>query len=282
MLQIALPNKGSLSEDAVTLFKEAGYSCRRYGRELAVSDPANDIEFFFLRPRDIAVYVGDGILDLGITGRDLYIDSGVSVEELLALGFGKSSFYYALPADSSLSPDQFSGMRIATSYDNLVRQDLKNRGVDAQVVRLDGAVEISIRLGVADAIADVVESGRTLTEAGLKTVGDPVMLSEAVVIARSQSIVHQEPVRIMLDRLKGIIVAREYAMIEYDIPESLLEDACGITPGIESPTIAPLSEKGWVAVKSMTRRKGINQVMDTLAALGAKGIIVSSITSCRI
>ncbi|MFP4417314.1 MAG: ATP phosphoribosyltransferase [Fibrobacterota bacterium] len=282
MLQIALPNKGSLSEDTVALFREAGYSCRRYGRELAISDTTNDIDFFFLRPRDIAVYVGTGVLDIGITGRDLYTDSEVAVEELLPLGFGKSSFYYALPAESTLSPDQFSGMRIATSYANLVRQDLSRRGVDAKVVRLDGAVEISIRLGVADAIADVVESGRTLKEAGLKTVGDPLMRSEAVVIARSQSILHDESVRIMLDRLKGIIVAREYAMIEYDIPEKLLDKACEITPGIESPTIAPLSEKGWMAVKSMTRRKGINRVMDKLAALGAKGIIVSSITSCRI
>ncbi len=282
MLQIALPNKGSLSEDAVALFKEAGYSCRRYGRELAISDPSNEIEFFFLRPRDIAVYVGTGVLDLGITGRDLYTDSEVKVEELLALGFGKSSFYYALPKESEAAPENFSGMRIATSYPNLVRHDLKRRGVDAQVVRLDGAVEISIRLGVADAIADVVESGRTLKEAGLKTVGDPIMRSEAVVIARSESITNQEPVRIMLDRLKGIIVAREYAMIEYDIEEKLLDQACEITPGIESPTIAPLSEKGWVAVKSMTRRKGINSVMDKLASLGAKGIIVSSITSCRI
>ncbi len=282
MLRIAIPNKGSLSEKTVQLLKEAGYKCRRASRELLVLDEKNDIEFFFLRPRDIAVYVGTGVLDLGITGRDLALDSESGTTELQALNFGNSSFFYALPKEKKLLPKDFNGLRIATSYPNLVKQDLAKMGVDAKVVKLDGAVEISIRLGVADAIADVVESGRTLIEAGLNTVGDPILNSEAILVARSAEFAEKPQVRILMERLKGIIVAREYAMIEYDINKEQLDQACTLTPGIESPTLAPLSRENWVAVKAMIQRKDINAIMDQLKELGAKGIIVTDIRTCRI
>lgn len=282
MLKIALPNKGSLSEDAVQLIREAGYNCRRYSRELIVMDNLNQVEFVFLRPRDIAVYVSKGILDMGVTGRDLALDSRSDVVELLPLGFGRSSFAYAVPADSDLTPDGFGGLRIATSYPQLVIEDLQRRGIDAEIIRLDGAVEISIRLGVADAIADVVQTGRTLVAAGLEVVGEPLLHSEAVLVARTRDIECQETVNTFLDRIRGIVVAREYVMVEYDIPKSMLEMACVITPGIESPTVSPLSKEGWVAVKSMSRQRDVNQIMDSLTKIGAKGIIVTDIRTCRI
>lgn len=282
MLKIALPNKGSLSEDAVKLLREAGYNCRRYDRELIVFDKANQVEFVFLRPRDIAIYVSNGILDMGVTGRDLAMDSGAAVTELLSLGFGRSDFCYATPADADLEPGQFGGKRIATSYPRLVIEDLKRRGLDAEIIRLDGAVEISIRLGVADAIADVVQTGRTLQAAGLKVVGLPLLHSEAILVARNQRIERQAAVSTFLDRIRGIVVAREYVMVEYDIPESMLEMACVITPGIESPTVSPLSKDGWVAVKSMSKQRDVNQIMDSLTKIGAKGIIVTDIRTCRI
>jgi ATP phosphoribosyltransferase len=282
MLQVALPNKGSLSEEAVDLLREAGYHCRRYSRELVVREKNLDLEFIFLRPRDIAIYVSKGILDLGITGRDLALDSQSDFEEILALGFGRSAFYYAAPADSGLAIDNFTGLRIATSYAQLVKDDLARRRIAAEVVKLDGAVEISVRLGVADAIADVVESGRTMAEAGLKTVGPPLLMSEAILIARSQTIVEREEVGRFVNRLHGIVVAREYVMVEYDAPEALLEMACILTPGIESPTVAPLSRKGWVAIKSMARKEEVHPIMEKLAAMGAKGIIVTDIRTCRI
>jgi len=282
MLKIALPNKGSLSDDAVQLVREAGYNCRRYSRELIVLDNANQVEFVFLRPRDIAIYVHQGILDLGVTGRDLALDSGAPVVELLPLGFGRSDFCYAVPADTNLQPDRLAGMRIATSYPRLVREDLKRRGVDAEIICLDGAVEISIRLGVADAIADVVQTGRTLEAAGLKVVGSPLLHSEAILVGRNSDIAGKEAVRIFLERIRGIVVAREYVMVEYDIPEAMLEMACVITPGIESPTVSPLSKKGWVAVKSMSKKQDVNQMMDGLTKIGAKGIIVTDIRTCRI
>ena len=282
MLQIALPNKGALSDAALTLVQDAGYRIDRSRRDLAVLDPKNDVEFVFLRPRDIALYVSRGILDLGVTGQDLALDSGAEVEEVLPLGFGKARFHYAVPKESALAPEDFGGLRIATSYERLVEEDLDRRGLEAEVVHLDGAVEISIRLGVADAIADVVQTGGTLRRAGLKTTGDPILRSEAVLVARNGKTARQEAVQRFTQRLKGILVARAFVMVEYDIPQARMEEAVAITPGIESPTIAPLSKKGWVAVKAMTHQRGVNQVIDRLSALGARGIIVTDIRTCRI
>ncbi|MFO7820446.1 MAG: ATP phosphoribosyltransferase [Lentisphaeria bacterium] len=282
MLKVALPNKGGLADDALRLVTEAGYSCKRHGRELTVNDPDNAVEFVFLRPRDIPVYVSGGIIELGISGRDLALDSNSGVHEIMGLGFGKSAFYYAVPEDSDLTPDKFDNTRIATSYPGIVEQDLKERGVKGKTVRLDGAIEVSVRLGVADAIADVVSTGRTLKEAGLKTVGKPLMQSAAILMSRTMDICEREDCRAFQQRLEGIVVARNYVVVEYDIPNTALDAACKITPGIESPTIAPLSEKGWSAVKAMVSRKKLNRIMDDLAATGAKGIMVTEIRTCRV
>jgi ATP phosphoribosyltransferase len=283
MLQIALPNKGALSDGAVTLAEEAGYHAKRRGRELSVRDADNDVEFIFLRPRDIATYVSKGIVELGVTGLDLLHDSGADVKQLMPLKFGKARFCYAVPKESGLTPDTFSSdTRIATSYDSLVQQDLDRRGIDATVVHLDGAVEISIQLGVADAIADVVQTGRTIDEAGLTTTGDPILNTQAILIAQNDDIASLEPARLFAERVRGILVAREHIVVEYDLPKEHLDQARDITPGIESPTISPLSRDGWVAVKAMARQGDINRIMDDLTAIGAKGIIVTDIRTCRI
>ncbi|MGM0417273.1 MAG: ATP phosphoribosyltransferase [Thermodesulfobacteriota bacterium] len=282
MLKIALPNKGSLSEDAVDLVRSAGYSCRRVGKELMITDAENNIEFVFLRPRDIAVYVSRGILDLGITGRDLAVDSKTDVFEVFGLGFGKSKFYYAAKSGEFESVSELNGKRIATSYPEIVASDFKEKGFDSDIVKLDGAVEISIELGVADAIADVVETGRTLREAGLEVIGDPVLKSEAVLISRTNKALENKDVYLFTQRVKGILTAREYVIIEYDIKEEMLEKTSEVTPGIESPTVSPLSKKGWIAVKSMVKKKDVNNMMDQLSEIGAKGIIVSDIRTCRI
>ena len=282
MIKIALPNKGALSEQAVAIAKEAGYKCSRYGKELCITDVQNDVEFFFLRPRDIAVYVSRGVIDVGITGRDLNLDAEHPALEVMGLGFGGSTFRYAVPNDSDLTPNKLEGKRIACSYANIVKRDLEARGINAQVVRVDGAVEVSIRLGVADAVADVVESGRTLKDAGLKVTGDTVMTSEAIVVARDAATAESEQVVRFLKRINGIVLAREYVMIEYDIQKDKLESATVLTPGIEAPTVAPLQDPAWVAVKSMIKKKGLNTIVDQLAELGAKGIVVMDIRTCRL
>ena len=264
------------------IFTDAGYSCQRQSRELKIIDDENNVEFIFLRPTDISVYVANGVLDLGVTGRDLVIESGSDVAEILPLKYGKSKFYYAVPQGSKLTVADFHGKKIATSYPVLVKNDLVQRGIDATVIKLDGAIEISISLGVADAIADVVQTGRTMVEAGLTIIGEPVMNSEAVLIGRAGSSAVDKDVKTIINRINGIVVAREFVMIEYDVSERNVEKACSITPGIEAPTVSPLSRKGWYAVKAMAKKKGMNQLIDDLCDLGCKGIVVSDIRTCRI
>ena len=281
MLRIAVPNKGSLSEPATRMLVEAGYRQRRSTRELVLVDEANDAEFFFLRPRDIATYVGAGQLEVGITGRDLLMDGDGDAEEVLALGFARSTFRYATMPGTAAGPAEFGGLRVATSYPGIVRADLVARGVDAEVIRLDGAVETAIRLGVADVIADVVETGATLREAGLEIIGEPILRSEAVLI-RDRRIDTNPRIEQLIRRLNGVIIARQYVMIDYDCRVEDVDAACAITPGIESPTVSPLHDKGWVAVRAMVEQRETNRVMDELWELGARGILVTDIMACRL
>lgn len=281
MLRVAVPNKGSLSESAATMLREAGYSVRRDSKELVLVDAENDIEFFYLRPRDIAVYVGAGTLDAGITGRDLLLDSGVEAREVMPLGFARSTFRFAGRPGVAESASDLQGQRVATSYAGLVRAHLAERGVEAEVVRLDGAVETSITLGVADVIADVVETGTTLRNQGLVTFGEPILRSEGVLIARPDP-ENPEPLHVLQRRLSGVITARTYVIMDYDIRVELVERATRITPGIESPTISPLHDENFVAVRAMVPRVGMNKVMDELYGLGARGILVTDIAACRL
>lgn len=281
MLRVAVPNKGALSEAATAILVEAGYRKRTDPRELTVLDPANQVEFFFLRPKDIAIYVGSGELDLGITGRDLALDSGAPVSERLGLGFGRSSFRYAAPAGQDWRVEDLYDKRIATSYPNLVLSDLQRRGIEAEVIRLDGAVEISIQLGVADAIADVVGSGRTLRQHNLVAFGESLCDSEGVLIERTGSDQQERARNQLIARVQGVVFGQQYIMLDYDCPKELLEAAVKITPGLESPTVSPLADDDWVAIRAMVPRKQGNEVMDQLAELGAKAILAFDIRSCR-
>lgn len=283
MLRVAVPNKGTLSEPATEILAEAGYRRRTDSKDLTVIDPVNHVEFFFLRPKDIAIYVGSGELDFGITGRDLVGDSDAPVRERLALGFGSSSFRYAGPAGRDWKIADLAGKRIATAYPNLVRKDLAERGIEATVIRLDGAVEISVQLGVADAIADVVGSGRTLSLHNLVAFGEPLCDSEAVLIESDRG--RQDDTQAARDqlvaRIQGVVFGQQYLMLDYDCPRAVLDKATAITPGLESPTIAPLADADWVAIRALVPRRGVNEIMDELAAIGAKAILASDIRFCR-
>lgn len=279
MLRIAVPNKGTLSDTATEMLREAGYVTRRDPKELIVADPRNDVEFFYLRPRDIATYVGSGALDVGITGRDLLLDSHSAALEVDALDFGASTFRFAGPIGRFETLRDLQGVRVATSYDTLVRDFLAAEGVDATVVRLDGAVESAVRLGVADAVADVVETGSTLRKQGLEIFGPVILESSAVLIAAREDIPGLETLR---RRIQGVIVAHQYVLIDYDLPAELVDRASAVTPGLESPTISPLRDSGWVAVRVMVPRSDMNHVMDELYAIGARAILVSAIHAARI
>ncbi len=281
MLRVAVPNKGMMSEPARAMLTEAGYLRTASTRDLLVHDPENDVEFFFLRPRDIAIYVGEGTLDLGITGRDMLLDSGASADEVLPLGFAPSTFRLAAPKGSASSPADLDGRTIATSYAGVLSSYLVREGISARVVKLDGAVENAVALGVADAVADVVATGTTLRKAGLELVGEPLLVSEALVIRRTGA--PQVPaVETFVRRLQGVMVARSYVLVDYDIRTELLERACAMTPGIESPTVSALHDPNWSAVRAMVPSADVHRVMDELYDLGARGILVTDIHACRL
>lgn len=283
MLRIAVPNKGSLSEPAVTMLKEAGYKQRRDSRELVLVDQENNVEFFFLRPRDVAVYVGSGTLDAGITGRDLLIDSGASALEHMSLGFARSTFRYAAPANTMTTIGDIAGKKVATSYPLLVKGHLEaNNITPASIVRLDGAVESSIKLGVGEVIADVVETGSTLKAAGLEVFGEPILQSEAVLIINQNSAELHSGIKTLARRLQGVITARNYVLMDYVVADENLAAAIEITPGFESPTVSPLHEQNWSAVRVMVPNKATNKVMDSLYEVGARAIIVTSIHASRL
>ena len=281
MLRIAVPNKGSLADASIAILKEAGYSQRTDSRDLILVDSENNVEFYYLRPRDIAIYVGSGELEAGITGRDLLIDSSAKATELLSLDFGGSTFRFAGPIDREWVLGDIAGKRVATAYPGLVADYLSSVSITADVVRLDGAVESSVRLGVADVIADVVSTGNTLRQAGLKIFGDVILKSEAIVISRTGFDIPAE-LEVLIRRLQGVVTARRYVLLDYDIPKINVEAACAITPGLESPTISPLQKADWVAVRAMVLRKDTNRVMDELWNVGARGILVTDIHACRL
>ncbi|GAB3440158.1 ATP phosphoribosyltransferase [Streptomonospora sediminis] len=280
-LRIAVPNKGQLAEPASAMLREAGYRQRKDSRDLVLVDPENETEFFFLRPKDIAVYVGEGILQAGITGRDMLLDSGAPVEEVLPLGFGGSTFRFAARGGSSMTTADLEGKRIATSFEGLLERYLSERGIGARVIHLDGAVESSIQLGVADLVADVVSTGTTLRNAGLELFGEPILESEAVVI-RPRGAAEDPKIEQLLRRLRGVLVARDYVMMDYDVHAEQLDDAVALTPGMEGPTVSPLHREGWVAVRAMVPRSTAQRIMDDLWELGARAILVTDIYACRL
>lgn len=279
MLRIAVPNKGSLAETAAVMLTEAGYATRRDPKELHLIDARNGVEFFYLRPRDIATYVGSGALDVGLTGRDLLLDSGSTATEIEALGFGDSTFRFAGPEGRFARLEDLQGVRVATSYPGLVGEFLRSAGVEATLVHLDGAVESAVRLGVADAVADVVSTGTTLRKAGLEIFGPVILESTAVLIGNGE----QKPgLATLRRRLQGVLVARQYVLLDYDLPVALLEQATEVAGGIESPTISPLRDPEWVAVRVMIKRDETNDIMDALYELGARAILVSAIHAARL
>jgi len=281
MLRVALPNKGQLSDPAKQMLAEAGYQGSRNPRELVITDVDNDVEFFLLRPKDIATYVGVGTLDVGITGRDMLADSAADAVELLSLGFAPSTFRLAAPAAVATQLTDLNGKRVATSYPELLRTYFQAVGVDATIVRLDGAVENAVRLGVADAVADVVDTGSTLRAAGLEIVGEAILNSEALLIRRAGVDLTPE-VEVFLRRLEGVLTARTYVLVDYDIPLAQVTEACALTPGLESPTVSPLHEQGWAAVRSVVPKAEVHRTMDRLADIGGRGILVTAISACRL
>lgn len=281
LLRIALPNKGSLAEATTHMLTEAGYKQRTDSKDLVLLDETNGVEFYYLRPRDIAVYVGERTLDLGFTGRDMLLDAAAEADEVLALGFGGTNFRFAAPGGASWTVEDLEGKRIATSYPGLLGSWLAKRGLNARLIKLDGAVESSVRLGVADAVADVVETGSTLKRAGLEMFGESILASEAILI-QPRGVDRPAGLDLLLRRLSGVMTARNYKMIDYNVAATNLDAACAITPGIDSPTVSHLAREGWLAVRAMIPAGDAPSIMDDLWEVGAEGILVTDIAACRL
>ncbi|MBK6319707.1 MAG: ATP phosphoribosyltransferase [Dehalococcoidia bacterium] len=280
MIKVALPNKGMLFEPTIELLNSCGYRVSKVGSALSFIDPENEVEFYFLRPGDIPLYVANGMLDCGITGKDFVAEKGVEHVKLLDLNYGQSKLRAAVPNDSPVQTlEQFADLTIATSLPGIVRAFFAPR--ELQIIELEGAVEIAVQLGIAQAVVDVVDTGTTLKQAGLRVVGDPLFLSNAALFAHHGREAHHQ-LTVLKQRIQGKLVAVDYMMVEYDTPGDILQRACEITPGLESPTITQLQREGWYSVKAMVKRRDAHRIMDELSAIGCRGILLTSIESARI
>jgi ATP phosphoribosyltransferase len=281
LLRIAVPNKGALAEPAAAMLKAAGYRQRTDAKDLTLIDSDHGVEFYYLRPRDIAVYIGRGHLDLGITGRDMLLDSRAEATEIMELGFAGSRFLFAAPGGSSMTIADIEGKRVATSYPDLLAGYFEDKGINAELVKLDGAVESAIRLGVADVVADVVDTGTTLKRAGLELFGDPICTSEAVLIQRNNA---ELPATAegLKTRLRSVLVAQNFFMMDYNVDTEHLETTLALAPGVEGPTVSTLAKSGWSAVRVLVPRKGAHLLMDRLYEAGARGILLTELAACRL
>lgn len=280
-LRIGLPSKGRLADQAAELLTQAGLSFRRQERSLFARVSEMPIELTFLRTEDISVLCGEGAIDLGITGSDLLAEAGVELTTRLSLGIGRCRLSVCVPEDSSAHvPQDLRGKRVATSFPHITERFFSANGAAIHLVPLSGSVEIMTSLGVADAIVDLVETGSTLAANRLRVLTD-IGLYETVLVQNPQRRYPDIADRVVR-RLQGVVVARTYSLLEYNIPKSQLAAAEQITPGYNSPTVSALEDSQWCAVQVMVKRKEVIDVMDKLEALGAKAILETQIINCRL
>jgi ATP phosphoribosyltransferase len=280
-LRIGVPSKGRLSELAAEILKQAGLSFRRQDRSLFARCGEMPIDITFLRTEDIPVLVAEGAIDMGITGSDLLAESEADVIQRLDLGMGKCKLALCVSEDGDIDvPAQLDGKRVATSFPNVTRNYLKAHKANVHMVELSGSVEVMIALGVADAIVDLVETGSTLAANRLKVLDEIGRYSTVIIQNKAQreAALADRVVR----RLEGVVIARSYSLLEYNIPRTKLSDAEKITPGFNSPTVNALEDPAWCAVRVMVRRSEVIEVMEKLEAAGAHAILETQINNCRL
>ncbi len=280
-IRIGLPSKGRLSDLAIELLKEAGIRFRRQNRSLFAKVRGLPIDIIFLRTDDIPVLCAEGAIDMGITGSDLVAEANVDVDTRLSLNVGKCRLAICVPDDLEFNdPNQLDGQRIATSFTNVTTNFLAEHNATAHLVPLSGSVEIMIALGIADVIVDLVETGSTLAANRLK-IAHEIGQYETVLIQNKQQR-HSEMAQRVIRRLEGVVIARGYSLLEYNIPQDNLEAALKITPGFKSPTITPLDDQQWSAVRVMVKSNEVTSVMDQLEEIQASAILETPINNCRL
>ncbi len=280
-LRIGLPSKGRLSELAIDLMRQAGLHFRRQERALFARVSGLPIDLTFLRTDDIPTLCAEGAIDMGITGSDLLQESGAKVDVRLALGVGRCRLAVCVPDDSAIhSAADLDGLRIATSFPTVTEQYLSKYGATAHLVSLSGSVEVMIQLGVADAIVDLVETGSTLAANRLRIL-DEIGSYETVLI-QSETCRDSVTADRVVRRLEGVTIARDYSLLEYNVPRKVLQAAEAITPGFNSPTVSSLEDPAWCSVRVMVRRSNIIDAMERLEQLGASAILETTLTNCRL
>ncbi len=280
-LRIGVPSKGRLSELAAEIMQQAGLNFRRQDRSLFARVAELPVDITFLRTEDIPVLCAEGAIDMGLTGSDLLAEARVDVTRRLDLGVGKCRLAVCVPDDAGFTKvEQLDGCRVATSFPRVTEEYFKRHNANVHLVSLSGSVEVMIALGVADAIVDLVETGSTLA-ANRLAILDEIGRYETVLIQNAQRR-HAEQADRIVRRLEGVVIARSYSLLEYNVPRERLGDAEKITPGFRSPTVNPLEDPAWCAVRAMVRRKEVIDVMEKLEALGASAILETQITNCRL
>lgn len=280
-LRIGVPSKGRLQEPAERLLHEAGLVFRRQERTLFARCQEVPLDVTFIRAQDVPVLVAEGALDLGITGQDLVAETGVQIEERLVLGFGRCRLAVCVPEQSGCQTlRELAGGKLATSFPGLTKRHLAEQKIEARVVELGGSLEVMVSLGLADAIVDLVETGSTLAANQLRVLSE-IGLYQAVLVQNGQLKDRALADRVVR-RIEGVVIAREYSLLEYNVPRDLLRKAKKITPGFESPTVSALEEEGWCAVKVMVKRAEVIDIMERLEELGATAILETQITNCRL
>jgi len=281
LLRLGLPSKGRLAEISAQLLAEAGLNFRRTERSLFARCRDMPVEVIFLRTDDIPVLAAEGAIDLGVTGADLVAESGADLVHRLDLGIGSCRLALCVAEDSPISdPSRLDGARIATSFPRITRAWLAEQGAEAHFVPLSGSVEVMIQLGVADAIVDLVETGSTLAANRLRVLAE--IGRYETVLVQNRSFHDAALADRIVRRLEGVVIARTYSLLEYNIPRGRLPEAETITPGFNSPTVSALEDPGWCAVRAMVRRGEVHGIMERLDAIGASAIIETRIANCRL
>lgn len=274
-LRLAVPNKGRLEEPAAALLHDAGLVYEKTDRTLTVPVTNVDLELLFVRAEDVPEMVADRVADLGITGYDLLVDSGIDLAPLVDLGFGRCRLAAAVPNGSTIDkPGDLAGLRVATSHLDVTRRFFADRGVAVTVVPLRGSVEVAPRLGLADAIVDLVSSGSTLLINGLRPVFT-LLESQAVLVANPRTSVDRSAdVERVATMLRSVVAGRRKRYLLMNVPQPALEAVESLIPGIDSPTVIPLAAPGMVAVHSVVDADEVWRLLPELQAAGASGILV--------
>ncbi|HYI66539.1 MAG TPA: ATP phosphoribosyltransferase [Candidatus Limnocylindrales bacterium] len=273
-LRLAVPNKGRLAEPAVDLLRNAGLEFELSERRLSASVRNADIELLFVRTEDVAEYVADGLVELGLTGADLVAEHGGALRTVLPLGFGACSLVLAVPREAEhASAADLAGCRIATSFPRVTSAFLDAEGVQAQVVEVRGAVEVTPQLGVADAVVDLVASGSTLRMNGLRPIAT-LLASEAVLVARNGVADSDERVGGLVDMLRSVLDARGREYMMMNAPVEALERIRALIPGLSGPTVMPLADPAFIAVHSVVERSQLWRIVPALKEVGARDILV--------